>query len=246
MLGQVPRHVWGCLSVGVAWNTQVARWDAAINQALTDFDVVIANAVAASEPVLAGTTTDSSPLNRIWQPVEAAMHRATDAVSDAWDDISDDMSELDDVPEVGIDREGHKRDVATTEIEVRHGRARATTYARAAVMMQRHAATNPDQATAQRMFGATGAPLLAEHAAIENWAAMMHAQTQINGYREKKDVPMPLLEHYAEASATYWRIRHSVEAEHNPAQQAHLATKIERFVGEAHKLLRQHPQWRRR
>ncbi len=226
-----------------AWAALVARWDGSREAILSRFDGVLSEATAVSEPLIASMTNDSSALQRMWQPVEAKMHAMTGEVSDAWEAVCDETSNIDGIPEGGLWVEGLKRDATTTEIEVRHGRARAATFARAAVMMQRHAQASGDPA-AMQMFVYGGAVFLAEQAAIENWAAMKTSQTRIRAYRNKKSVPMQLLQYYADVSANYWRVRYSTEAKYNTTQQASLEQKIANFTKESHKLLREHPQWR--
>lgn len=229
--------------MNAAWTALVARWDAARDAILARFDSVLSEATAVSEPLVPGITTDASALQRMWQPVEAKMHAMTDEVSDAWDTISDEMADVDGAPEHGVFIEGIKRDATTTEIEIRHGRARAALFAKVAVSMHKHARASGDPAAVQ-MFAHGGAVFLAEQAAVEHWAGMKTAETKIHAYRNKKAVPMQLLTYYAQVSASYWRVRHSTEAKYNAAQRASLETKIANFTKESHKLLFEHPQWR--
>lgn len=225
------------------WTALVARWDAAREAILARFDRVLSEATAVSEPLVPGITTDSSALQRMWQPVEAKMHAMTGEVSDAWDAISDEMSELDGAPSSGVFIEGIKRDATTTEIEIRHGRARAAIFAKVAVAMHQHARASGDPAAVQ-MFAHSGAVFLAEQAAVEHWAGMKIAETKIQAYRNKKAVPMQLLTYYAQISASYWRVRYSTEAKYNQTLRASLETKIANFTKESHKLLGDHPQWK--
>lgn len=227
-----------------AWNALVARWDATREAIVTRFDGVLAEATAVSEPIAAGVTTDTSALQRLWQPVETKMHAMTDEVSDAWDTIGDEMSEVDGIPEGGMWIEGHKRDATNTDIEIRHARARAAVFARAGMMQLQHAQSSGDP-SAMQVFAYGGAAFLAEQAAIENWAAMKTVETRIQGYRNSAAVPMQLLDYYAKVSANYWRVRYTTEAKYNPSQQASLETKIANFTKESHKLLREFPQWRK-
>jgi len=226
-----------------AWNELVARWDATREAILSRVDGVLSEAVTISEPIAAGITTDASALQRLWQPVEAKMLAMASEVSDAWDAISDEMAGASDVPKGGMWMEAFKRDATTTEIEIRHGRARAGVFATAGRAMKQHAERSGDPGAA-RMFAHGGALFLAEQKAIENWAGMKTVETRIRGYRNEKAVPMQLLDYYAKASANYWRIRLTTEAQYNPAQQASLPQKIANFTGEAHKLLLEFPQWR--
>ena len=226
-----------------AWNALVARWDAARESILRRVDGVLSEATAVSTPIVGGLTSDATALQRLWQPVEAKMHAMVGEVSDTWDSISDAMSEVDGIPDGGMWLEGFKRDATNTEIHVRHGRARAAVFAQAALMMKAHAERSGDPG-AMQMFMHGGAHFLAEQKAIENWAAMKTSETRIRGYRNKKAVPMPLLDYYAKASANYWRVRYTVEAQLNPALQGGLHQKIENFTRESQKLLLEHPQWR--
>lgn len=226
-----------------AWTTLVARWDAAREAILVRVDGVLSQSAVVSEPIVATITTDATALQRLWQPVEAKMGSLAGEVSDAWDSISDEMSEVEDIPKGGMWLEGFKRDACTTDIEIRHGRARAAIFAKAAASMLRHAQASGDPGAAQ-MFAHGGAIYLADQAAVENWAGMKTAETRIRGYRNPKAVPMQLLDYYAKVSANYWRIRHGTEAKYNPAQQAGVEKKIANFTRESHKLLLEHPQWR--
>ncbi len=142
-------------------------------------------------------------------------------------------------------QEGNKRDLTNCQLEIRGGRAHQGTLARAAEVMRQRALRDPEPDQALRMFGAGGGVVLAEYAAVEHWAAMKWALTQIHSFRNKKDVPMELLSHYQEAVTQYWRVRLTVEAEHAPIQQQYVAGKLDSYVKDATKVLRQHPQWRR-
>ena len=221
----------------------VSRWDATLASILTQFDAVLANAMSASEPVLATIRDTVAPLERIWSPVQAQLHRTTDQVSEAWDAASDELSEVDGLPEGAMWAEGCKRDAASTELEVRHGRARAATFARAALAMHEAAQRSGDPGQL-RVVAATGGVLLAEHAAIENWAAMKVAQTQIHAYRDKRAVPLELLAYYEAVATNYWRVRVSVEAEHEPAQRSYVDTRLQGLATQTRKFLRGFPQYR--
>ncbi len=222
----------------------VSRWDATLASILTQFDAVLAHAMTTSEPLLATIRDSIAPLERIWSPVQAQLHRCTDQVSEAWDAAGDELSEVDGLPDEAMWAEGCKRDATSTELEIRHGRARAATFARAAVAM--HAAAQGSGDPGQmRIFAATGGVLLAEHAAIENWAAMLVAKNQIHAYRDKRAVPLELLGYYEAVANNYWRIRESVQAEHEPALRSYLQVKLERHAKDVHKFLRGFPQYRR-
>ncbi|MCR9166024.1 MAG: hypothetical protein ACE37F_17180 [Nannocystaceae bacterium] len=229
--------------MSAAWTALVARWDAAREAIIERVDGVLSQATSVSEPIAATSTTDANALQRLWQSVDAKMSALAGEVSDAWDSISDEMSQVEGIPKGGMWLEGFKRDACTTDIEIRHGRARASIFAKAAASMLRYvqASGDPD---ARRMFAHGGAVFIAEQAAVENWAGMKTAQTRIRGYRNPKAVPMQLLEYYAKVSANYWRIRYATEAKYNPAQQAGVETKIANFTKSSHALLLEHPQWR--
>ena len=68
--------------------------------------------------------------------------------------------------------------------------------------------------------------------------------TQINQYRDRKDVPFDLLQQYEAAARGYWTTRFHVEAELVPEQRQFVAQKIESYMKSVNKTLRQHWQWR--
>lgn len=202
----------------------VARWDAAIAEIAQRFDAVLAEATNAS----GGQPLDAT--GRIWTAVEHKMHQHTEEVSDGWDEISDEMSDVDDFGEELLDAQGDKRDLANCELEISFNRAQHAAMARAA----------------EQQPGATGAILIAKHAAQQHWEQMYRAQTRINNYRNKRDIPMPLLEQYDTASRQYYTTLLQVEAQHDPSQQQYVQSKLEARLEDANKLLMQHWQWRER
>ena len=82
--------------------------------------------------------------------------------------------------------------------------------------------------------------------AQDDWETMTRAENEINSFRDRKDVPMPLLERYHDAAQRYWTVVLETEAELVPVNKPHVAAKIERYMKDVQKLLRQHWQWRER
>jgi hypothetical protein len=97
---------------------------------------------------------------------------------------------------------------------------------------------------ALRAFAAVGAMALAERQALDLWEAMTRALAKINGYRERKDVPLELLREYERAGRGYWTERLTAEADYAPEQRPFVTQKIESHLTSVHKTLRQHWQWR--
>lgn len=97
---------------------------------------------------------------------------------------------------------------------------------------------------ALRAFAAAGAMALAERQALDLWEAMTRALTQINTYRERKDVPLELLREYERAGRGYWTERLTAEADYAPEQRPFVTQKIESYLKSVNKTLRQHWQWR--
>jgi hypothetical protein len=97
---------------------------------------------------------------------------------------------------------------------------------------------------ALRAFAVVGAMALAERQALDLWEAMTRALTQINAYRERKDVPLELLQEYDRAGRGYWTKRLTAEADYAPEQRQFVAQKIDSYMKSVNKTLRQHWQWR--
>ena len=97
---------------------------------------------------------------------------------------------------------------------------------------------------ALRMFAVVGAMALAERQALDLWEAMTRRLAQINDYRERKDVPLELLQEYERVGRGYWTTRITAEANLVPEQRQFVAQKIESYMKSVNKTLRQHWQWR--
>jgi hypothetical protein len=97
---------------------------------------------------------------------------------------------------------------------------------------------------ALRAFAVVGAMALAERQALDLWEAMTRALTQINQYRERKDVPLELLREYERAGRGYWTERLTAEAAFAPEQRPFVTQKIESYMKSVNKTLRQYWQWR--
>ena len=97
---------------------------------------------------------------------------------------------------------------------------------------------------ALRAFAAAGASALAERQALDLWEAMTRTLTQINHYRERKDVPLGLLQEYERAGRGYWTTRLTAEADYAPEQRPFVAQRIDSSMKSVNKTLRQHWQWR--
>jgi hypothetical protein len=219
----------------------IERWDASIADIESRFEEVLARARADSEAALGSLQADFGPLSRIWSAIEHQMHQHTEEISDSWDEISDQLSEIDDVSEEVIDREGNKRDLASCEIEIRYTRAYREEMARAAEALRQLGTVE-----ASSLFVASGALFIGQRQAQQAWEAMTRAETRINLYRESRDVPMPLLEELESSARQYWTTLFSVEAEHVPDKQRHVADKIESRMKDVNRTLQQHWQWRQR
>ena len=260
----------------------IGRWDAGIADIHRRFDGILHEATQVSAPIVAGVELDLAPLTQAWGAVEHRMHAHTEEVSDLWDEISDELGDLDDVPEHVMTHEGNKRDFATCEIELRYLRAYRSVMAHAAQnMLHRALATDAIDAActqcgaqldrihpvsqalnvecaycravntvqpkhALRMFAASGAMYLGEAAAMQSFEAMKRAEAQIDCYRERKDVPYDLLEHYRACAHHYFSTRFGVEAQYVPEEQQYVPRRMERYMHDVTKKLRGFWQWRQR
>jgi hypothetical protein len=219
----------------------IQKWDQLLGSILQSFDGVLQQALAASEPHIQLNEGGMQQLSIAWGAIEHQMHQHTEKVADGWDEISDEMSDVDDFPEEVLDAQGDKRDLTHCEIEIRYNRAFKQTMARAAEVMRQRAQGNPD---AERVFRGSGPHLLGDWQAFPAWERMMRAETSMGLYRDNKDVPMDLLREYEASSREYYSTRLNVEAQYAPEQQQHVAMKLEGYMKSTNKTLRQYWQWR--
>jgi hypothetical protein len=112
------------------------RWDAMIADSKLRLAAVLEEARVGSEPLIAATTTDLTPLVLPWNTVGPRVHEAREEVSEFWNKISDEMSECGEFSHEMIQREGNKRDLATLELEMLHDRVYGGVMARAADRMR--------------------------------------------------------------------------------------------------------------
>ena len=258
----------------------IERWNAAIADVLVRVDATLADASAGSQAVIAHIGSDLTPLMQPWAVVEHQMHQYREQIAQTWNRISDEFSDVDDLPDGVVWREGGKRNWATSEIEIKYTRAYRLAVADAAEGMRQRAlqadaraiwcrrcgapldrirlsglalnvecgycrAVNTiEPGRALRAFAAAGALALAERQALDQWEAMTRALTQINHYRERKDVPLELLREYERAGRGYWTELLTAEADFAPEQRPFVAEKIESYLKSVRKTLRQHWQWR--
>jgi hypothetical protein len=124
----------------------IERWNAAIADVLERVDATLTDASAGSQAMLAHIGPDLSPLVQPWGAVEHQMHKYREQVADAWNRISDELSEVRGLPDGVMRREGGKRDWATSEIEIRYTRAYRLAMAAASDVM-RHRALQADART---------------------------------------------------------------------------------------------------
>lgn len=117
----------------------IARWDAKRAEIRGRIEALLAEAAAASEPLIEAARTDLTPLTLPWNAVGARINEAREEVSEAWNQISDEMSECDGFTHEMMFREGNKRDAASLELELMQERIYGGVMARAAERMRRYA-----------------------------------------------------------------------------------------------------------
>lgn len=220
------------------------RWDAAIAQLLRQGEERLARACAESEAELAALGADFQGLSRLWSRTQAELRPLGEQLSNVWDTISDELA-LEAPPEGVMRREGAKRDLARTELDIGYTRAFRAVMARAAQDLQKRAEQGGDEAL-RAVFVGAGAHHLGEHAGQQDWERMQRAQTRINGYRDRKDVPLSLLEELESSARRYYTTVLEVEARHAPLQRPYVTAKLERYMKDVERTLRQHWQWRAR
>lgn len=114
----------------------IDQWNAAIADVLRRVDATLAEATAGSQALIPSLESDLTPLVLPWGAVEHQMHKYREQVSDTWNRISEAFSDVDDLPEGTVWREGGKRDWAGQEIEIRYNRAYRLAVAAAADVLR--------------------------------------------------------------------------------------------------------------
>jgi hypothetical protein len=220
------------------------RWDAAIASVRRKADALIARANAESEPEIAALGADFQALSRIWTRTSAELRPLHEEVQNAWDATLDELSATAPADDV-VQREGAKRDLATLDIDNRYQLAFRLVMKRAAEVLKQKADESGDRAL-RAAFEGSGARHLGEWEAHVDFERMTRAQTRINGYRDKKDVPITLLKELEASARRYFTTVLTVEAEHVPLQKPYVDAKIERHMKDIERTLRQFWQWRAR
>lgn len=260
----------------------IERWNAAIADVFVRVDATLADASAGSQAMIPQMGSDLTPLVQAWGAVQHQMHQYREQITETWNRISDEFSDVDDLPDGVVWREGGKRNWATSEIEIKYTRAYRLAVADAAEGMRQRAlqadaraiwcrrcgapldrirlsgmalnvecgyclAVNTiEPGQALRAFAASGAMALAERQALPAWEAMTRRLRQINQYRDRKDVPLELLQEYERAARGYWTERLTTEADFVPEQRPFVTQKVDSYMKSVNKTLRQHWQWRGR
>lgn len=222
----------------------IARsWDDTIASLLRQSDELLKKASAESDSALASVGSDLQALSRIWSRTEAQHRTFGEQLQEVWNAICDDLAGIA-PPEEIMNREGAKRDLYNTELQIQYTRTYRFAMARAAEVLKQRADAGDE--TARASFVGSYARYLGERAAQADWEQMQRAQTRINVPRDRKDVPLALLEELESSARRYFTTVLEVEAAHAPLQQPYVAAKLERYMKDIEKTLRQDWQWRGR
>jgi hypothetical protein len=135
-------------------NQVIERWNAAIAEVLARVDATLADATAGSQAVIAHVGSDLTPLVQPWGAVEHQMHQYREQIAETWLRISAEFSNVDNLPDGVVWREGGKRDWATSEIEIRYTCAYRLAVAAAADLMRQRALQADAHACSCRQCGA--------------------------------------------------------------------------------------------
>jgi hypothetical protein len=117
----------------------IRRWDATRVEVRSRVEAMLAEAEAASVPLIEAALTDLTPLTLPWNTITPRVRDATEEISEAWNRISDEMSECEGFTHDMMFAEGNKRDLANLELDLLHERIYGGVMARAAERMRQHA-----------------------------------------------------------------------------------------------------------
>jgi hypothetical protein len=222
----------------------IARsWDMTIAQLLGQSEELLGRASAEHDAALASLGSDLQVFSRIWSRTEAQHRTFGEQLQEIWNAVCDDLATLA-PPEETMNREGAKRDLANAELQIQYTRAYRFGMARVADELKARADSGDE--TARANLVGSYARYLGERAAHADWERMQRAQARINLPRDRKDVPLAQLEELESAARRYFTTVLEIEASHAPLQQPYVAAKIERYMKDIEKTLRQFWQWRGR
>lgn len=132
----------------------IAQWDRKIADATARAEALLTEAVAASQPLIEATRADLTPLVLPWNTIPPRIRELCEEISNAWNAISDEMSDSGEFTHEALRDQGCKRDLATCELELLLDRANGQVMARAAERMRVLAVTSDASALSCSQCGA--------------------------------------------------------------------------------------------
>jgi hypothetical protein len=213
----------------------VADWERGIREVQAAFAEVLRSIDAKSRAAAVQTPEDIQVVSRLWQVAKAEQHKHRERIDARWGEVLDLLAEQAPGEEV-TQREGKKRDLGGLELEIACERASRTAMAHAG----------------EKLLGAGQSPahlqavahLIADAAAVAPWEEMTRANQAMSAERNRKDVPLAVLERFNDAARRYFQLRFDTEARYLPVLAPHVATKVDGQMETVTRQLKMFWQWR--
>lgn len=215
--------------------TIVAGWEKFIRDTQAAFADVVKATEAKSRAVVVKTPDDIQVVGRLWNVAKHEQHKHREHIDERWNTVLDDLADLAPGEDVTY-KEGKKRDQGGLELEIACERGMRASMAHAAEQLlgTGHTPANLNAA----------AHLIADAAAFAHWESMTRASQAMNGYKNRKDVPLPILEQLADSAQRYHRLRLETEARYLPILAPHVEAKVAGQMESVMRQLKVYWQWK--
>ncbi len=215
--------------------TIIADWERFIRDIQAAFAEVLRGIDAKSRAVAVRNPDDLQVVSRLWSVAKAEQHRHRERIDNRWNEVVDLLADQAPGEEVTY-REGKKRDLGGLELEIACERSTRAAMAHAAETLL---GVSQDPANA-----AAAAHLIADAASFAPWEEMTRAAQAMNGYKNRKDVPLTTLEQFVDAGRRYHTLRFSTEARYQPLLAPHVDAKIAGQMESVMRQVKMYWQWR--
>ena len=197
----------------------IADWDKYIRDTPAAYAEIARSTTERSNAVPVTKPDDIQVVGRLWNVAKAEFHKHGERVQDYWSTILDRLADATPDDENLTFNEGKKRDVGILEMEI--------TYEKAMRLAMAHAAEKLLAAGKDAEHLAAAGHLIGDAAAIEPWEQMVRAGQAMKAPKNRKEVPLAVLETYADSARRYHQTRLETEARYTPINAPHVAMKVE-------------------
>ncbi len=213
----------------------VSGWERFISDVQSAYAEVARATTERSNATPVTKPDDIQVVGRLWNVAKAEFHKHRVRIEDRWSEVLDLLAAEAPGEDVTF-KEGLKRDRGILEMEI--------VCERATRLAMAHAAEKLLAAGNDAAHLAAAGHLIADAAALEPWEEMTRAAHAMKEPKNRKEVPLEVLEKYADASRRYHTLRLQTEARYVPINAPHVAMKVEGQMQAVMRELKMFWQWR--